>query len=173
MAAVSNAFIPVVAPLARSIQSRCAKLGAVSHSTARHSAARRARFGTAAGAAATMGAELISPAEAHRRKTDDAVAWKHVDVRSEREYAQGHPKNSVNVPFLSFNALGVPSRNPAFLDTIQERYRNTDALIISCQSGKRSAMAVTALKDAGFEKLADVEGGYNAWTQDASLPVEN
>jgi phage shock protein E len=117
-----------------------------------------------------MNAELITPAEANARKGDGS--WSHVDVRSEGEYAQGHPPATTNIPFLLFGALGPPSRNPDFVSTFSEKFDKSRPVVLSCQSGKRSAMAADVLKQAGFEKLADIEGGYAAWTQDSSLPVE-
>lgn len=45
-------------------------------------------------------------------------------------------------------------------------------LLVSCASGKRSAMACAALEKEGYETLKDVDGGYSAWARDETLPVE-
>lgn len=62
------------------------------------------------------------------------------------------------------------TRVPTFVGDIEAKYGKTDNLLVSCQSGKRSAMAVAALTEAGFENLADVEGGFMAWESEG-LPV--
>jgi phage shock protein E len=119
---------------------------------------------------AEMSTELISPGEANTRKGNGS--WVHIDVRSEDEYVQGHPSTTSNIPFLRFGALGVPKRNPDFVETIAAKFDKSQPIILSCQSGKRSAMAADVLQQSGFEKLADIEGGFAAWSMDPSLPVE-
>lgn len=81
----------------------------------------------------------------------------------------------MNVPYLNASASGM-TPNPEFLSciaAIADPLGGKDAkLIISCQSGKRSAAAAAALEKDGYTNLADVEGGYSAWASDESLPVE-
>ncbi|MFN7834951.1 MAG: rhodanese-like domain-containing protein [Burkholderiaceae bacterium] len=44
-------------------------------------------------------------------------------------------------------------------------------IIVFCQTGQRSAAAVTILKNAGYETVHALEGGLNAW-QAAGLPLK-
>ncbi len=44
-------------------------------------------------------------------------------------------------------------------------------VVAFCRSGRRSAMAVTILKQAGFEQAANIVGGYLRW-HDEGLPVQ-
>jgi len=40
-----------------------------------------------------------------------------------------------------------------------------------CRSGRRSAMAVAILREAGIGKVANIAGGYLRW-RDEGLPLE-
>jgi rhodanese-related sulfurtransferase len=116
-------------------------------------------------AAAAMA--LVTPAEAHARRAAGAAAL--VDVRTVGEFANGHPVGAVNVPFMDRDALGAMVPNPTFVETMGGLFKKEDALLLSCQSGKRSAMAVAALQAVGYTNLVDVEGGFGAW---GALPTE-
>jgi rhodanese-related sulfurtransferase len=71
-----------------------------------------------------------------------------VDVRSQAEYAQGHVKNSINIP-LNILALQVGK-----LD-------RKKTIITCCASGIRSASAMRVLVDNGFKSVFN--GG--SWTK--------
>jgi rhodanese-related sulfurtransferase len=43
--------------------------------------------------------------------------------------------------------------------------------ILHCASGGRSALAADTLRQLGYENVAHLEGGFNAW-KDAGRPVE-
>ena len=73
-----------------------------------------------------------------------------LDVRSPREWSQSRIEGSVNIPL---NHLG---------DRIAEVPRG-HRLVVQCASGYRSAIAVSLMKQHGFEDLADLAGGLNAW----------
>lgn len=82
-----------------------------------------------------------------------------IDVREADEYAEGHAPGSVLIP------LGqLPNR----LAELQASRDQPVALI--CRSGRRSARAAEILRQAGFSKVYNVEGGMNAWSA-AGLPV--
>jgi adenylyltransferase/sulfurtransferase len=44
-------------------------------------------------------------------------------------------------------------------------------LVLLCKNGARSAHAVTMLQEAGFARLANVEGGILAWSDDVDPTV--
>ena len=75
-----------------------------------------------------------------------------VDVRTEKEYQQGHVMNALHIP------LGVLD------DRIQElqAYKN-DAVVLVCRSGARSAQAATKLRKQGFTNVHNIGGGMLAW----------
>jgi adenylyltransferase/sulfurtransferase len=49
---------------------------------------------------------------------------------------------------------------------------SADEILLQCKSGARSARALRLLQEAGFSKLANVEGGITAWAEqiDPSVP---
>ena len=80
-----------------------------------------------------------------------------LDVREPGEYAAVHAVNAKLIP------LGeVESRLKEL-----EPYKNKPIAVI-CRSGRRSAQAVSILKEAGFTQVVNVQGGTSAWV-DAGL----
>jgi molybdopterin/thiamine biosynthesis adenylyltransferase/rhodanese-related sulfurtransferase len=100
--------------------------------------------------------ELITPADALRRQREGAVI---VDVRESHERATGFAEGALGI------ARGELEADPqaALPD------RDADVLII-CQSGTRSMKAAQALQDAGYTRIASVEGGTTRWIAEG-LPV--
>ena len=82
-----------------------------------------------------------------------------VDVRSDKEYQEGHIVNSLHIP------LGVLENRLSDL----KNHKN-DSLIMVCRSGTRSSSAANILKKQGFETVKNLHGGMLAWGS-ASLPV--
>ncbi len=104
--------------------------------------------------------ERIDPAEALRRMRDDG--WTYLDVRSEDEFAAGHPERALNLPLLrATGAHGELEANDAFLPTVVALFPRDARLVIGCASGRRSARAVAALGAAGFTCLADQNEGWD------------
>ncbi|MCP5039520.1 MAG: rhodanese-like domain-containing protein [bacterium] len=83
-----------------------------------------------------------------------------VDVRSEREYADGHIPGAVNIAHDQLEArLGeLPSERDA-------------EIVVYCQSGFRAGAAERALIAAGYSNLLDLDGHWAGWSK-ASLPRE-
>lgn len=46
-----------------------------------------------------------------------------------------------------------------------------DEVIVMCQHGFQSSLAAATLRDLGFTRAGDLDGGFEAW-QAAGLPVE-
>lgn len=62
--------------------------------------------------------------------------------------------------------------NPAFVQQVEAAFPlKATPLLVGCKAGPRSGRAVEALSAAGYTALADVEGGWNAWSA-AGLPAE-
>ncbi|MEZ6070817.1 MAG: MBL fold metallo-hydrolase [Pirellulales bacterium] len=80
-----------------------------------------------------------------------------LDVRSEKEYAGGHVPGSVNIPL---NHLGDR------LDEVPQMGR----LVVHCQGGYRSSLAVSLLERQGRHDAVDMVGGFQAWVK-SGLPV--
>ena len=62
--------------------------------------------------------------------------------------------------------------NSNFVEDAKKALPGADAhVIVSCQVGRRGAMATKALQDADFTNVVNLEGGLQAWTK-AGLPTE-
>ena len=75
-----------------------------------------------------------------------------VDVRTPEEYKNGFIDNSQNIDFNS----------PTFDEDIS-KLDKTKPVILYCKSGGRSAKCSEKLKEAGFVKIYDLEGGITQW----------
>jgi rhodanese-related sulfurtransferase len=104
----------------------------------------------------TADAAELSPAEAaaRLREEDD---WQVVDVRTPDERPDGVIEGDVLIPLdeLSTRAGEIDPSRPA---------------LIYCRSGSRSAMAVAALRTAGYD-AHNLAGGMLAWLE-AGLPAD-
>jgi len=73
-----------------------------------------------------------------------------VDVRELEEYEQGHVPGAINLP-----QADLASR-------LDELPRDCP-LVLICRSGARSLRAAQFLRQVGFEQVANVQGGTEAW----------
>jgi len=99
----------------------------------------------------------VSPAEA--KKLVDEEGYTYVDVRSEPEYAAGHPVGAHNVPLMHAGPRGM-TPNTDFLDVMQALYAKDAKLVVGCRSGQRSMRAAEMLAGAGYTQLIDQRAGY-------------
>ena len=76
-----------------------------------------------------------------------------VDVREPSEFDPGHIHGAVSLPWRS----GVLEEQAASLPT-------DIPLVVTCQSGGRSAAASAFLEEAGFDPVLNMVGGMNSWT---------
>ena len=83
-----------------------------------------------------------------------------VDLRGETEFRKGHLPAAVNVP------QGNIESRPKRLDRHKKK-----PVIVYCLNGLTSGKAGKQLKNAGFEKVYQLKGGFRAW-EDANLPIE-
>ncbi len=82
-----------------------------------------------------------------------------LDVRTDEEFKQGHIINSLHIP------VGLLAGRINEL----ERHK-TQALVVVCRTGQRSAQACSILRKQGFESLYGLAGGMLEW-QKANLPL--
>lgn len=100
---------------------------------------------------------LLMPSEAIQLiNHKDALV---VDVRTDKEYQQGHVMNALHIP------LGVLDNRIAELQAYK-----TSAVVMVCRSGARSGQAASKLKKQGFIDVHNLGGGMLAWER-ANLPV--
>jgi phage shock protein E len=83
-----------------------------------------------------------------------------LDVRSPKEYAAGHIKNSVLIDF-----------NGKDFDEKIKQLDKGKTYLVHCAVGGRSAKACTKMDNYDFLKVVNLEGGIKAWEK-AGKPVE-
>jgi len=93
---------------------------------------------------------VISPEEFNKNLGDIQL----VDVRTPKEFSEGHLKNAVNIDFF----------DTSFMEDMGKLDKNKE-LYIYCRSGNRSGKASKKLKAAGFTKVYDLEGGIIKWNK--------
>ncbi|KYF79559.1 rhodanese [Sorangium cellulosum] len=99
----------------------------------------------------------VSPEQA--KKLIEEEGYLYLDVRSEPEYAAGHPSGAHNVPLLHAGAGGMKP-NPDFLDVVSALYPKDAKIIVGCRSGQRSMRAAEAMVSAGYTAVIDQRAGF-------------
>lgn len=94
--------------------------------------------------------EIITAEEIQELSEIDDVQL--VDVRTSEERREGFLANSQNIDFNS----------PTFAQEIEELDKSKP-VIVYCKSGERSAKCAEKMKDAGFVKIYDLDGGIAKW----------
>jgi rhodanese-related sulfurtransferase len=121
----------------------------------------------------------ISPQEALEKMSEGYV---YVDVRSETEFLEGHPKGALNVPIMHVGAGGM-TPNPDFLKVMLASFRKDAKIVVGCKAGGRSLRAAQTLHAQGFTNVLDQRAGWDGardsfgqltepgWSR-AGLPLE-
>jgi rhodanese-related sulfurtransferase len=92
-----------------------------------------------------------------------------VDVREPAEFDAGHIDGATSIPRGIIEPaadLEFPNRH-AGLSAARAR-----RVVVYCATGGRSAMAVVALQEMGFENVANLAGGISAW-KEAGLAIKS
>ena len=71
-----------------------------------------------------------------------------IDVREKDEYDGGHIANAVNIPLSEINGIN---------------YDKETNIIVYCATGIRSSEAAKELKDMGYSKIYNLDGGLLNW----------
>ena len=87
--------------------------------------------------------------EVSQREFDKVVL---VDVRTPKEYNDGHIDNALNIDWLGDSF-------PAEFEKIDK----DQTVYLYCRSGKRSADATKFLDSLGYKNVVNLEGGYVVW----------
>ena len=90
--------------------------------------------------------------EVSAREAQDIVGATWVDVRERDEWEEGHIPGAIHIPrgYLESRIEGVVTD------------RSTQ-VVVSCQSGARSALAAKTLLDMGYTDVVSLEGGFTDW----------
>lgn len=81
-------------------------------------------------------------------QSSDAVM---VDVRTPEEFNVGHISTAINVDY----------QNKSFESEIK-KLDTTKTYFVYCRSGSRSAKAISVMKNNGFKKIYELQGGINS-----------
>jgi len=92
--------------------------------------------------------ELISPKELKSKLGDIQL----IDIRTPGEYAEGYIKGAININFFDSD----------FNDQMSKLKKEKE-IYIYCRSGNRSGKAAAKLKEQGFTKIYDLQGGILNW----------
>ena len=84
---------------------------------------------------------------------EDKQAPLIVDVRTPKEFFQGHIPGAINIPYDS-----------QLIDQQLDAYKDLD-MIVYCRTGRRAQVATGRLQKKGFKKLIDLDGHMIKWQQ--------
>jgi thioredoxin len=101
----------------------------------------------------------LSPAEFHEAAQNEGVQL--IDVRTASEYQQGFIEGALN---MDWNG---PDFGAATANLDKEK-----AVMVYCLGGGRSAQAATWLREHGFKKVLELDGGMMNW-RSVGLPEVN
>lgn len=90
----------------------------------------------------------------------------YLDVRTEAEFAAGHPPGALNVPV---SAAGVP--NPEFVAVVEQAFGKDAKLVVGCKAGPRSRRAQASLVAAGFTNVVDMPAGFGGSRDEFGRPL--
>ena len=106
-----------------------------------------------------MAMKEITPQQAYEVLQREAGAV-YIDVRTEREFAAGHPQGAVNIPV----AFPDPGRgmvmNTDFVRVVGDHFPKEKKIILGCQAGPRSNAAAGLLQQAGYQDISNMVGGF-------------
>lgn len=77
-----------------------------------------------------------------------------LDVRTPGEFSEGHIAGAINVDV----------RSEDFAEQLAKLDRGS-TYVLHCKSGARSTRALATMQEQGFEDIAHMTGGFDAWTE--------
>ncbi len=106
-----------------------------------------------------MATKEIEPQQAHEflQANPDAV---YIDVRTEGEFANGHPAGAVNIPVAFPDPTRGMVMNAEFVKVVGANFPNDKKIIVGCQAGPRSNAAAGLLQQAGYKDVSNLTGGF-------------
>jgi rhodanese-related sulfurtransferase len=106
-----------------------------------------------------MSTKEVTAQQAHDllKANPDAV---YIDVRSEREFANGHPAGAVNIPVAFPDPARGMVMNVDFVKVVEANFSKEKPLVVGCQAGPRATAACGLLQQAGYQQISNVLGGF-------------
>ena len=106
-----------------------------------------------------MEIKQTTPPQAYEALCADSGAV-YLDVRTEEEFAAGHPLGAINIPIAFANPDGGMVFNSDFLDVVEKVLPRDSRIFCGCKSGGRSQKAAEILAQAGYTDITNVHGGF-------------
>jgi len=86
-------------------------------------------------------------------------------VRTEQEFAEGHPDGAINIPVGTPNPLMQRlDANPDFLDVVRASLPEHTPIVVGCKTGPRAEMAASLLAQSGYPRVRWILGGFHGMT---------
>jgi rhodanese-related sulfurtransferase len=82
-----------------------------------------------------------------------------LDVRTPREFANGHIPNALNIPVANL---------PDMLDSLNDK---SQQIVVYCRSGVRAGRAIKFLESQGYQDVIHLDGDYLNW-EEQGFPIE-
>lgn len=94
--------------------------------------------------------EVVTPEEMQEISELEDVQL--IDIRTPQEFDEGHIASSQNIDYFS----------ETFEEDIQ-KLDKTKPVVVYCKSGKKSSECADKMKDKGFVKIYELDGGIAKW----------
>jgi rhodanese-related sulfurtransferase len=105
-----------------------------------------------------MAIQQVTPDEVEKLLSE---GYRYLDVRTEAEFADGHPATAVNVPVVFPDpATRQMAVNPDFLRVVEAHFPKATNIVVGCLSGGRSQRAAELLAQAGYSHVVNMQGGF-------------
>ena len=102
----------------------------------------------------------ITEVDIHMAEQLIAEGHKVLDIREPHEYSVNKIKDSINIPRGVLEPAACQAfegANPALRDA------RDDSWLVVCATGGRAALATDTLQAMGFNNVASIAGGIDAW----------
>ena len=96
----------------------------------------------------------FNPKVSYKLVKDGAIL---IDARSPSEFKAGHIKGAINIPHSE-----IENNHKKISELTQDN--KTKAIVVYCQSGRRSQIAKEKLKKRGYIKVVN-HGGISSWQE--------
>jgi len=106
-----------------------------------------------------MAIQEVTPQQAHDLLTADPDAV-YIDVRTEREFVNGHPAGAVNIPVAFPDPARGMMMNTDFVKVVEAHFPRDKKIIVGCQAGPRANAAAGLMQQAGFQDISNMLGGF-------------
>jgi rhodanese-related sulfurtransferase len=100
--------------------------------------------------------EVVLSVEKYQAKLAEMEGVQLLDVRTPKEYEDGHIEGAVNIDYF----------DESFLSQVEQRFDKDQPVMLYCRSGNRSAKATAIMKEAGFKEIYDLKGGFMQWSKE-------